>query len=85
MSRNAEVSPAAGRDGLPEVGTTVAGPSVLIWETRSVERDRLPGVASASARRHHRAWAAGSTAVILGAWLLAALLLGGAAVVFGGH
>ena len=84
LSRNAEVAPAADRDGLPEIGGTVAGPSGPIGGTRSVEREGVPGVATSSTRRHRLAWAAGSTAVILGAWLLAALLLlGVAAVVFG--
>ena len=85
LSRNAEVAPAADRDGLPEIGGTVAGPSGPIGGTRWVEREAVPAVATISTRRHHhRTWAAGSTAVILGAWLLAALLLlGVAAVVFG--
>ena len=84
LSRNAEVAPAADRDGLPEIGGTVAGPSGPIGGTRSVEGEGVPAVATISTRRHHRAWVAGSTAVILGAWLLAALLLlGVATVVFG--
>ena len=83
LSRNAEVAPAADRDGLPQVGGTVGGPSGPIGGIRSGEREGVPDVATASTRCQHRAWVAGSTAVILGAWLLAALLLGGAAVVFG--
>ena len=84
LSRNAEVAPAADRDGLPEIGGRVAGRSGPIGGTRSVAREGVPAIATVSTRGHYRAWAAGSTAVILGAWLLAALLLlGVATVVFG--
>ena len=85
LSRNAEVAPAADRDGLSEIGRTVAGPSGPIGGTPSAQREPRPGGVSASTPHRHRASAARSTAVILGAWLVAALLLLGVAAIVFGH
>ena len=61
-------------------GTTPRGP---IGGMITVEREGRRGVMTAPTHQH-RASAAASTMVIVGAWLLAAvLLLGVAAIVFG--
>ena len=85
MRRSAEAALTANRGDRPTVQTTGASPRGAIGGITTIDREGRRGVMTAPTHhQHYRASAAVSTLVIVGAWLLAAvLLLGVAAIVFG--